>query len=51
MLIFLLIGAHSLGRARRANSGYIGKWVANELALDNSFYKDMIEIDSWIQVK
>lgn len=45
----LILGAHTLGRARRNNSGFHDKWVEGEFKFDNEFYVDIIE-KSWVQV-
>jgi len=43
-----LIGAHTLGRMHRQNSGYDGPWVRNTRSLDNAFYRDLISTQrSW----
>ena len=44
-----LMGAHTLGRAQPANSGYDGAWVPGDAAFDNQYYIDMIDIP-WVQV-
>ncbi len=39
-----LLGAHTLGKADTANSGYGGPWVAGETRVfDNQYYKLMAE--------
>jgi catalase (peroxidase I) len=45
-----ILGAHTLGRARPANSGFQDAWVKREHALDHRYYVDMIE-QTWIQEK
>ena len=39
-----LMGAHSIGRALRANSGFDGSagWVNNENTLDNEYYRQIV---------
>ncbi len=45
-----LLGAHTLGRANKENSGYSGPWVVDELRkFDNTFYKEMFDKNlTWI---
>jgi len=38
-----LLGAHTLGRTRMADSGYDGAWVPNERTLDNEYYKALLK--------
>ena len=38
-----LIGAHVLGAARRANSGYEGKWVTNNRRFSNRYFRDLLD--------
>jgi hypothetical protein len=45
-----IMGAHTLGRARADVSGFRGKWVRNENALDNAYFRDMIN-RGWTQVR
>ena len=42
-----LMGAHTLGRAEPANSGYDGEWVAGDAIFDNQYFTDMIAIP-WV---
>ena len=38
------MGAHSLGRARTANSGYNGAWTpGRENTFDNEFYQLLVD--------
>jgi catalase (peroxidase I) len=43
-----LMGAHSLGRAMPANSGYDGAWDRGDSVFDNQYFNDMINIP-WSQ--
>ncbi|XP_067949008.1 putative ascorbate peroxidase [Watersipora subatra] len=46
-----LLGAHTLGRARPAASGYDKQWVNSEFSLDNTFYTDILNKRlNWTQV-
>jgi hypothetical protein len=40
--ITALMGAHTLGRADTAESGYDGAWVNRNFDFDNSYYRDII---------
>lgn len=45
-----LMGVHTLGKASRNNSGFMGKWVENEeLMFSNSYYK-LLKDAMWFQV-
>lgn len=53
MLVSLFLpGAHTLGRGHGPSaSGYVGPWTDRRLALDNSYYKDLISAEKgWAQV-
>jgi len=41
--VVALMGAHSMGRNRISNSGYSGTFDATSSALDNQYYKDMVD--------
>eukprot|EP00242_Pyramimonas_sp_CCMP2087_P003090 CAMPEP_0198229052 /NCGR_PEP_ID=MMETSP1445-20131203/113915_1 /TAXON_ID=36898 /ORGANISM="Pyramimonas sp., Strain CCMP2087" /LENGTH=651 /DNA_ID=CAMNT_0043909491 /DNA_START=143 /DNA_END=2098 /DNA_ORIENTATION=+ len=41
--IVALMGAHTLGRAVAANSGYEGEWVPQDAVLDNVYFRDLVE--------
>lgn len=43
--IYLSIGAHSLGRARKENSGFDGPWDLSQTKLDNGFYRSLAGFD------
>ncbi|CAH1786262.1 unnamed protein product [Owenia fusiformis] len=46
-----ILGAHTLGRARRQNSGFRNPWVGRERTLDNDYYRELLNIDrNWNQV-
>jgi len=49
--LFIIIGAHTLGRARARFSGFEGAWVrgAGEFHLNNGYYRELVE-GPWIQV-
>ena len=50
MYMCMVLGAHTLGRARTQNTGYNFPWIAGgENDLDNRFYIDMRNRD-WVQV-
>jgi hypothetical protein len=36
-----ILGAHTLGRANPANSGFQGPWVRRDNTLDNAYYADL----------
>ena len=38
-----LMGAHTLGRADAADSGYDGVWVRNSASWDNTYYRDILQ--------
>jgi len=38
-----LMGAHTLGRAVPANSGYRGAWVQADAVLDNAYFQDLVD--------
>jgi len=40
--IVALMGAHTLGRAVAANSGYEGEWVPQDAVLDNVYYVHLV---------
>ncbi|KAF6039354.1 APX2 [Bugula neritina] len=46
-----LLGAHTLGRARKEASGFEGAWVpeSGEFLLNNAFYVELV-IGPWVQV-
>ena len=48
--IVALIGAHTVGRCHIARSGYDGPWTRNPLVFDNSYFKNLIELE-WIEKK
>lgn len=40
-----------MGRARKADSGFVNQWVDNEHSFDNAFYRDILDKTlNWIQV-
>lgn len=39
-----LMGAHVLGRAERANSGYDGAWVQQNDQFTNAFFEDLVRV-------
>eukprot|EP00048_Salpingoeca_helianthica_P015622 m.227697 g.227697 ORF g.227697 m.227697 type:complete len:428 (+) comp17286_c0_seq1:35-1318(+) len=43
--IVALCGAHTLGRCHLVRSGYDGKWTANPLKFDNSYFKNLMFLD------
>jgi hypothetical protein len=43
-----LVGAHSLGRAMRSNTGYGGAWTTTSNTFDNQYYKTMNN-DIWLR--
>lgn len=45
-----IMGAHTLGRARPTNSGFDGRWDASPAALDNAYYRDLLN-RGWTQVR
>lgn len=48
--IVALIGAHTVGRCHIARSGYDGPWTRNPLVFDNSYFKNLMELE-WIEKK
>ncbi|CAH1780374.1 unnamed protein product [Owenia fusiformis] len=48
--IVALMGAHTLGKARKANVGFNGAWVQKKALLNNGYYVDMIDSSlGWTQ--
>ena len=43
--IVALSGGHTLGRCHKSRSGYDGPWTANILKFDNSYYKNLMELE------
>lgn len=43
--IVALCGAHTLGRCHLVRSGYDGKWTANPLKFDNSYFKNLMFLE------
>ena len=46
----LLMGAHTIGRAFKENSGYEGAWTTNPGVFDNSYYREILT-NGWKPVK
>eukprot|EP00976_Prorocentrum_cordatum_P109873 1195092-Prorocentrum_minimum.AAC.3 len=44
-----LMGAHTLGRAVPANSGYDGAWVPGDAVFDNEYFRDLVR-EPWDRV-
>lgn len=45
-----LMGVHSVGRARKENSGYEGPWTSTPGVFDNSYYSSQL-LNGWEPVK
>lgn len=43
--IVALSGAHTLGRCHKARSGFDGPWTANPLKFDNSYFKNLMDLE------
>jgi len=43
--IVALSGAHTLGRCHLVRSGFDGKWTANPLVFDNSYFKNLMSLE------
>jgi len=43
--IVALSGGHTVGRCHKVRSGYDGPWTFNPTEFDNSYFKNLIEID------
>merc|ERR1719235_860497 len=43
--IVALIGAHTLGRCHKVRSGYDGPWTRTPLRFDNTFYKNLVNLE------
>lgn len=46
--IVALSGGHTVGRAHKVRSGYDGPWTHNSLEFDNSYFKNLVELE-WKQ--
>lgn len=42
--IVALSGAHTLGRCHLVRSGFDGQWTGNPLVFDNSYFKNLVEL-------
>ena len=45
------LGAHTLGRANRNFSGFTGPWTRRVNRFDNSFYRELNNVDQWHVVR
>merc|ERR1719464_1135072 len=46
-----IMGAHTVGRAHSAASGFDGKWTRDSFAFNNAFFKELIDADNeWDQI-
>jgi hypothetical protein len=43
-----LVGAHSVGRAMRSNTGYGGAWTTTSNTFDNAYHRSMND-DNWLR--
>ena len=43
--IVALSGGHTVGRAHKVRSGYDGPWTHNSLEFDNSYFKNLVELE------
>lgn len=48
--IVALSGGHTLGRCHEVRSGFDGPWSHNPLKFDNSYFKNLMELD-WVPRK
>lgn len=46
--VVVLLGAHTLGRCRPENSGFVGPWTGDQDRFDNDYYEELLD-DDWTQ--